>query len=134
MIGVNVLIIINAILKIVSKFAKSYEMIMAARFFVGLSLGLFSGILPMYLNECSPKNLRGLAGTMNQLFITIGVMVTNIFGLPEILGSDDLWPILVALCLIPCIAHIALLMSVESPKHLYINLNRVAEAEAGIIS
>lgn len=52
-----------------SKFIRSYETLMAGRFVAGLFCGLFSGLVPMYLNELAPINLKGLAGTMNQLFI-----------------------------------------------------------------
>ena len=35
---------------------------MAGKFFAGIYSGLFTGILPIYLNEISPSNLRGLTG------------------------------------------------------------------------
>ena len=60
---------LNLNLNIMSKFIRSYETLMAGRFVAGLFCGLFSGLVPMYLNELAPINLKGLAGTMNQLFI-----------------------------------------------------------------
>lgn len=42
---------------------------MVGRFFAGVFSGLFSGLVPMYLNEIAPKNLKGLAGTMNRLLL-----------------------------------------------------------------
>lgn len=50
----------------------------------GLFCGLFSGILPLYLSELAPKNLRGTIGTLNQLMIVFGILVTNILGLPQL--------------------------------------------------
>lgn len=114
----NVLVVISAILNIASKFIPAYETLMAGRFFAGVLSGLFSGILPLYLNELAPANLRGFTGTMNQLSIVAGIVVTNIFGLPQILGSQTLWPVLVGFMLVPALAHFALLLAVESPKHL----------------
>ena len=106
---------------------------MVGRFIGGLYSGLFSGILPLYLNELAPKNLRGLAGTMNQLFIVIGILVTNIFGLGAVLGTDDSWPILVGLVLIPASAMFMMFCAVESPKYLFINKRNPEKAHSGII-
>ena len=52
-----------------SIYIRSYETIMVGRFFAGVFSGLFSGLVPMYLNEIAPKNLKGLAGTMNRLLL-----------------------------------------------------------------
>jgi hypothetical protein len=51
---------------------------------LGFYIGIFSGILPLYLAELSPKNLQGSIGSLNQLLIVIGVLVTNIFGLKDV--------------------------------------------------
>ena len=77
---INFLVVLTAALNIMSKSIVSYETLMAGRFVTGLFSGLFSGVLPLYLSELPPMNLRGLAGTMNQLTIVIGILVTNIFG------------------------------------------------------
>ena len=71
---------------------------------------------------------------MNQLTIVIGILVVNVLGLPEALGSERLWPILVGFMLVPGIVQIVgLLFAVESPKYLYVNRNLTAEAEQALI-
>ena len=77
--------ILSAVLNIISKFVKSYETIMVGRFLSGVLSGLFSGIAPMYLNELPPQNLKGAAGTLNQLTVVFGLAMVNIFGLPQVL-------------------------------------------------
>jgi SP family facilitated glucose transporter-like MFS transporter 1 len=101
---------------------------MVGRFFIGVFCGLFSGVLPMYLSECPPKNLKGLAGTLNQLGIVFGVLFVNVFGLPGFLGSKELWPVLCGIMLIIALSHIGLLFTVESPKYLFINKNNREQA------
>ena len=64
---VNILIIFAAVLNISSKFCKSYEFLIAGRFFAGLFSGFSCSLLPLFLMEISPDHLRGLAGSMNQL-------------------------------------------------------------------
>lgn len=112
-----------------SKFIKSYETLMVARFLSGIFCGLFTGILPLYLNELSPQNLRGLVGTLNQFGIVLGILVTNIAGVPTLLGSDDLWPVLLGIMVLPVIAHLILILGAESPKYLYITCNNKIKTE-----
>jgi len=44
-------------------------------------------LAPLYLTEISPFNLRGMFGTANQLFITLGIFTGSVFGLQQILGN-----------------------------------------------
>lgn len=41
----------------------------------------------MYLNEISPKEIRGSLGQVTAIFICIGVFVGQLLGLPELLGK-----------------------------------------------
>lgn len=50
--------------------------LLISRFFVGLVLGLNGVLVPVYINEMSPKERAGILGTMNQLFITLGILTT----------------------------------------------------------
>ncbi|CAF0733414.1 unnamed protein product [Brachionus calyciflorus] len=129
---VNIFVLISTVLNVISKFVKSYETIMVSRFFTGVYCGLFSGILPLYLSECPPKNLRGTVGTMNQLSIVFGILVANVLGLPELLGTEKLWPVLVAFSFIPALTHIFLLFFPESPKYLFMKRNDKLGAELAL--
>lgn len=60
--------------------------------------GLNSGLVPMYLTEISPVNLRGSLGSVAQLLVTIGILFSQIIGLPQILGSTKLWPMVFGEC------------------------------------
>lgn len=133
MLFINIIVLISGVLSVISKPANTYQTIIAGRFFAGVFSGLFCGVAPMYLSEIPPLNYRGVAGVMNQLMITIGILVANIMGLPSLLGSVTTWPYLVAICFIPMIIHfIGLPFCVESPKYLYINKKDPEGAEAGL--
>lgn len=43
----------------------------------------------MYLGELAPKNLRGALGVVPQLFITVGILVAQIFGLRNVLANKE---------------------------------------------
>jgi MFS family permease len=51
------------------------------------SSGMGSGIVPMYLTESSPKHIRGALGVLHQLGLTIGILISQILGLEELLGE-----------------------------------------------
>ena len=50
------------------------------------SLGMCCVVAPSYLNEISPRALRGIVGSCHQLAIVIGILVGQIVALPWILG------------------------------------------------
>ncbi|XP_058870375.1 solute carrier family 2, facilitated glucose transporter member 4-like [Acipenser ruthenus] len=117
----NLLAFIGGALMGMSKLGQSYEMMILGRFFIGAYSGLASGLVPMYVGEISPTSLRGALGTLHQLALVTGILVAQIFGLPGILGTEELWPVLVGLTVLPTVLQMALLpFCPESPRYLYI--------------
>ncbi|KAH8859733.1 Solute carrier family 2, facilitated glucose transporter member 3 isoform 3 [Schistosoma japonicum] len=113
--------ILGSLLMMFSKMAQSFEMIIAGRFIIGIACGAHTVIGPMYLSEIAPVSFRGAAGTLNQFVIVIGILLSQILGLPQVMGTAELWPYLLALCIIPSVIHIILLFTCpESPTYLYI--------------
>ena len=127
---INILVIISGALTVLSELVTSYVPFIIGRFLTGIYCGLFTGLGPLYLSEISPKNLRGAAGTLHQLSLVIGILATNIMGLPEIFGKIDRWPYLVGFTLIPSLVHFIFFpFCVETPKFVYINQNNPKKAE-----
>ncbi|MBN3294661.1 GTR5 protein, partial [Polypterus senegalus] len=117
----NIFSIVPAILMGASEAAKSFEMVIVARVIIGVCAGLSSNVVPMYLGEMSPKNLRGAIGVVPQLFITIGILVAQILGLRSILGNAEGWPIMLALTGIPAVIELLVLpFFPESPRYTLI--------------
>ena len=48
----------------------------------------------MYISEIAPLNLRGGLGTVNQLAVTVGLLLSQVLGIEQILGTDEGWPML----------------------------------------
>ncbi|XP_049733792.1 solute carrier family 2, facilitated glucose transporter member 5 isoform X4 [Elephas maximus indicus] len=117
----NIFSIVPAILMGCSKVAGSFEMIILSRLLVGICAGLSSNVVPMYLGELAPKNLRGALGVVPQLFITVGIFVAQIFGLRSLLATEEGWPILLGLTGVPAALQLALLpFFPESPRYLLV--------------
>ncbi|XP_050412311.2 solute carrier family 2, facilitated glucose transporter member 1-like isoform X1 [Patella vulgata] len=115
----NVIAVMAAGLLGFSKMADSYEMLIAGRFVVGINAGINTGIVPLYLSEIAPIELRGFCGTFNQMSITFGVVISQLLGLDFILGTDELWPLLLALTLVPVLYQLCVLtFCCESPRYL----------------
>ncbi|CAL1541319.1 unnamed protein product [Lymnaea stagnalis] len=118
----NVIIgVLAAVLMFVSRRAGSYEMITVGRVVVGFHAGLYTGISPMYLSEISPANIRGGIGVLHQLAIVTGILISQILGFPDLLGTEDSWDILLGLVVVPCVVQAIILpFCPESPRYLLI--------------
>ncbi|KAL6461253.1 hypothetical protein MHYP_G00312190 [Metynnis hypsauchen] len=126
---VNILALIGGGLMGLCTLCSSFEMVIAGRLVIGLFCGLFTGLTPMYVGEVSPTPLRGAFGTLHQLGVVVGILISQIFGLEFLLGSDKLWPLLLALTVVPAVIQCLLLpFCPESPRYLLINLNQEEEA------
>ncbi|XP_063330477.1 solute carrier family 2, facilitated glucose transporter member 11-like [Pelmatolapia mariae] len=118
----NVVAIIAALLMVLSRTAKSFEMILLGRFLYGYNNGLGLSVHLMYLGESSPKKLRGFLTLTSSIFIGLGKVVGQIIGIKEIMGTDEMWPYLLGVSGIPAILQfVMLLFFPEAPRYLYID-------------
>ena len=103
---------------------------MIASTYLGLTLaGLNTSLVPMYISEISPFNLRGGLGTINQLAVTVGLLVSQILGVEGLLGTDTGWPFLLGLAIFPPVFQLVLLpFCPESPRYLLITRQQEANA------
>ncbi|XP_076469412.1 proton myo-inositol cotransporter-like isoform X2 [Babylonia areolata] len=58
--------------------APDKESLLGGRVVVGVGIGFASTAVPVYIAESSPPDIRGLLVTLNQLFITVGILVSSI--------------------------------------------------------
>jgi SP family facilitated glucose transporter-like MFS transporter 1 len=76
----------------------------------------------MYLSEVSPKRIRGMIGSLSGLSAYLGLMSSEIFSTPILLGTDSLWPLLMVIAAVPGVTQFMLLQfCYESPRFLLIN-------------
>jgi len=56
--------------------APSLELLIAGRILIGIAIGCASFAVPLYISEISPTQIRGALVSLNQLAITIGIVVS----------------------------------------------------------
>ncbi|KAJ9561980.1 hypothetical protein OSB04_007140 [Centaurea solstitialis] len=94
-------------------FARDYSFLYMGRLLEGFGVGVISYTVPVYIAEISPQNMRGSLGSVNQLSITIGILLAYLLGLflP--------WRVLAVVGTLPCIFLIPGLFFIpESPRWL----------------
>ncbi|XP_039583451.1 solute carrier family 2, facilitated glucose transporter member 5-like isoform X1 [Passer montanus] len=129
----NLFSIAAAILMGTSELAKTFEVIIISRVVMGIFAGLASNVVPMFLGEMSPKNLRGAVGVVPQLFITIGILAAQVLGLNSILGNAKGWPVLLGLTGIPSLIQLLTLpFFPESPRFLLIQRGNEEQARRAL--
>ncbi len=76
------MIIINAVIfglgAVGCAFSTDFVMLTSMRLIVGFAIGITSFVVPMYIAEISPSAKRGSLVTLNQLMITIGLLVSYV--------------------------------------------------------
>lgn len=94
-------------------FARDASFLYMGRLLDGFGVGIISYVVPVYIAEIAPQNMRGALGSVNQLSVTIGIMLAYLFGLfvP--------WRFLAVLGILPCTILIPGLFFIpESPRWL----------------
>ncbi|KAL5566156.1 hypothetical protein UlMin_029320 [Ulmus minor] len=96
------------------------------RLLVGFGMGILSYVVPVYIAEITPKNLRGGFTTVHQLMICCGVSMTYL------IGSFVNWRTLALFGTIPCLAQLLGLFFIpESPRWLA-KIGRAKQSEAAL--
>jgi len=106
--------------------AHTPEVLIGARFILGIAVGVASFTAPLYLSEISPQSVRGSLISMYQLMITIGIVIAFLsdawlasyatFG--GVTGGH--WRVMLGIIAIPAaIMFIGVLFLPESPRWLF---------------
>lgn len=113
--GAALLFIVGAGLSAV---ASDLSPLLLGRFLVGLAIGVASMLTPLYLAEIAPARDRGAVVSLNQLCITVGILVSYLVGF-ALAGADDGWRWMLGIGALPgVILWVGMLFLPESPRWL----------------
>lgn len=108
-------------------FANSFLAIDVGRFLVGIAAGSSMVVAPIFINEVSPFNKRGLMGSILQFGVPIGILLAQIIAF--IWSNDFEWRYLFVFGgAIGLIQLILLFTSIESPKWLIMHCGKITQA------
>ena len=134
-IGRKKTLVLSAIIFIVSvgliELSTDYIMLFTSRMVQGVAVGFIVVTVPIYLTETVPDNIRGLAVTSFQLFLTAGILIANYVGL--IFEDSENWRGMFSTALIPAgIFLVGCFFLIQSPRWLLMK-NKEIEAEKAFI-
>lgn len=94
-------------------FSKNAWWLDIGRLSTGFGVGIISYVVPVYIAEITPKNLRGAFTAVNQLMICFGASIMYL------VGNVITWRLLALTGIIPCVIQlVGLLFIPESPRWL----------------
>jgi major inositol transporter-like SP family MFS transporter len=114
-------------------FAPNFEVMVVGRVILGLAVGGASSVVPVYLAELAPYEIRGSLAGRNELMIVIGQLAA--FAVNAIIGNlwsefGGVWRIMLAVAAVPAVAlFFGMLRMPESPRWL-ISKGRTQDALA----
>lgn len=119
--GRRPVLLVNAIIFGVFAFAtgmaNGLALFLAARFLVGLAIGVTSMITPLYIAELAPASIRGALVTLNQLAIVTGIVVA--YYVDYLFSGSSNWRAMFISAVIPSVLLlVALIFLPESPRWL----------------
>jgi major inositol transporter-like SP family MFS transporter len=103
-------------------FSPGFEILVAGRIILGLAVGGASTVVPVYLAELAPFEIRGSITGRNELAIVVGQFAA--FVVNAILGAtlghiEGVWRIMFGICALPAMAlFFGMLRMPESPRWL----------------
>jgi sugar porter (SP) family MFS transporter len=103
-------------------FTPNFEVLVFGRILLGLAVGGASTVVPVFLAELAPYEIRGSLAGRNELAIVIGQLAA--FVVNAIIGNlfghlDGVWRIMFAICALPAVAlFFGMLRMPESPRWL----------------
>ncbi|MDD4013224.1 MAG: sugar porter family MFS transporter [Candidatus Omnitrophica bacterium] len=103
-----------------SALAPNVLSIAACRFLIGLAIGVASYVAPLYISEIAPASMRGGLVSLNQLMITLGIVVSYVVDYLLSMGANE-WRWMFGLGILPGIALLlAMIFLPQSPRWLLI--------------
>ena len=59
----------------------------SGRFLFGVAAGMYSVVVPKFINETAPIELKGSYGAITQFYVTFGIMIAFLMALPVPSGT-----------------------------------------------
>jgi sugar porter (SP) family MFS transporter len=113
---------------LLAAFTPSYAVLLIARVIIGLAVGTSSMVVPLYIGEIAPPRFRGGLVSLNQLAITLGILISYLvdYGL----SSSGNWRLMFGLAAIPAVLLFAGILTQRESPYWWIERGRDDEARS----
>ena len=133
LIGLQLLVISAACLGGICDVCDSFELLFLSRLLAGFASGAFTGLVPLYVSEIAPIELRGATATCCNLTCCVGTLMAMVLGLKDVLGKPDIWSYVLFVPAIPAILQLSFMpLMPESPRYLLINKRNLEKAKKSL--
>jgi MFS transporter, SP family, galactose:H+ symporter len=103
--------------------ATSTAVLIVGRIAIGIAIGVASYTAPLYIGEMAPPKLRGGLVTLNQLAITVGILVAYI--IDAAFASSGNWRLMFGFGVFPALAlGLGIAVLPESPRWLLLHRHK----------
>jgi sugar porter (SP) family MFS transporter len=111
---------------LLAAFTPTYPVLLIARIIIGLAVGSASMVVPLYIGEFAPPKVRGGLVSLNQLAITVGILVSYLvdYGLAD----SENWRLMFGLAGIPAVVLFAGMWFQHESPHWLVEQGREDEA------
>jgi len=113
---------------LLAAFTPTYPVLLIARVVIGLAVGSSSMSVPLYIGEIAPPRFRGGLVSLNQLAITLGILISYLvdYGL----SSSGNWRLMFGLAAVPAVLLFAGIMTQRESPYWLIERGRDQEARS----
>lgn len=102
---------------LVCAFAPTVAVLVVGRVILGLAVGSAALVVPLYLSEIAPTEIRGAITSLNQLMIVGGILLAFIVN--AILASSGNWRLMLGLAVVPALVLlVGMALMPETPRYL----------------
>ncbi|KHJ43794.1 transporter, major facilitator family protein [Trichuris suis] len=110
---------VGSLLTVIAKYVDAFELFFVGRLLLGVSLGASLGLASMFVTETAPVRYRGACGSLLQIMLGLGNLLSLILTLPQLFGTATLWPAAMAIPLITSLLQVLVtFQGEESPRFL----------------
>ena len=113
---------------LLAAFTPTYSVLLIARVIIGFAVGSSSMSVPLYIGEIAPPRFRGGLVSLNQLAITLGILISYLvdYGL----SSSGNWRLMFGLAAVPAVLLFAGMLTQRESPYWLIERGRDEEARS----
>ncbi|MBW0012474.1 MAG: sugar porter family MFS transporter [Mycobacterium sp.] len=129
--SIVLILVTYAVFALMGAFSVSFPMLLAARFLLGLTIGVTVVVIPVYVAESAPAAVRGSLLTAYQMAIVGTLIVGYLTG--YLLAGTHSWRWMLGLAAVPAMLLIPLVIRLPETARWYLLKGRVADARAALL-